>query len=427
MDAGRLAEAWYRGLVEPVGLLPEMHPAQAAFVLTTARHAAMIGGIGSGKTQGGCIRALRASQGRIGERRIATPNLGVVTAPTYDMLRDATLRTFYEIAEPYIEDFNKNEHLMLMKNGSEILWRSTEHPERLRGPSISWWFGDEAALYRPTVRKIMLGRLRQGGRLGYDWIATTPRGRNWVWQDFIRDADEHYYVAKATTRDNIFLDEDYILMLENEYSGDFALQELEGEFVAFEGLIYGNFARRVHVSQQRPATFARVVAGVDWGFANPGVILVIGRDSDGRVFVLAEQYATRRRVEEWAQIGAQLRDIWHIDQFYCDPSEPDNIRAFREVGLKASGADNSVLAGIQKVQNLLVKIGDDRARLTVSPECVHTIDEFEQYQWMENKFGLNDAPVKAHDHAMDALRYAIMMLEKGGQRREAKAVSYIGN
>ncbi len=50
-------------------------------------------------------------------------------------------------------------------------------------------------------------------------------------------------------------------------------------------------------------------------------------------------------------------------------------------------------------------IGDDgRPLLTVDPRCTNLIREFETYEWMPDR----DKPRKAFDHALDALRYAIM-------------------
>lgn len=427
MNERELAAGLFRGVfgVEPPRTMPEfaLHEKQRVFVYSQVHHAAFIGGIGSGKSWSGCARAILASMGEIGGQRVPVPNLGVVTAPTYPMLRDATLRTWLELAERHVPGFrrdmlNKSEMTARLPNGSEVLFRSTEYPDRLRGPSIAWWFGDEAALYPAQVRRIMVGRLRQGGALGYDWVTTTPKGRNWVWQTYARQQREGYLLVTATSAENEFLERDIIEMWEMEYSGDFARQELLGEFVAFEGLIYAEFEPARHVSRARPEQLSRIVAGVDWGFANPGVIVVLGLDGDGRLYVLAEAYERRRRVEEWAEVALQMRQQWGISEFYCDPSEPEYIKVFRERGLKAEGADNAVLPGIQAVKNALAVRPDGQVGMTISPECVHLLSEFEQYQWAENRHGIKDEPVKANDHAMDALRYAVMAA--GAKRRAFK-------
>lgn len=398
-----------------------LYPKQGQFVGTLAHEAAFVGGIGSGKSLAGCMRALMVSQGMIRHKRIVpTPNLGVITAPTYPMLRDATLRAFYQIGEAAIASYNKADGVMLLKNGSEILFRSTDNPDRLRGPSITWWFGDEAAMYTPDVWAIMLGRLRQFGQRGYAWIATTPRGRNWVWQTFVQNTLPGRKIFKASSRENIYLDESVLTAWEQSYQGDFAAQELEGEFIAFEGLIYPEFSRERHVITTLPAQFHFTVAGVDWGYANPGVILVFGVDSDGRMWQVAEHYQRQRRIEEWVSVAQQARRTWAIRTFYCDPAEPDYIKAFQAGGLNAEPANNTVNTGLQMVKNRLVLQGDGQPRLMVARECVNTLAEFESYQWAENRFGMRDQPVKANDHALDALRYAVMGLDAGRKPLEVK-------
>lgn len=387
---------------------------QMDFVTSPSHKLGFIGGIGSGKTYGGSIRALMAASGYIGVKRIKTPNLGVITAPTYPMLRDATMRTFFEVAGDAVEDFKRAEGLVRLINGSEILFRSTEHYERLRGPTAAWWFGDEAALYHPSVWNIMVGRLRQFGQQGYAWITTSPKGRNWIWAKFVRDnLKNKYKLIKAATRDNLHLSLAFIEGLYEEYSGDFALQELEGEFIAFEGLIYAEFQRDVHMTQATIdlGRFKRITAGVDWGFTNPGVILIAGEDEDGRAHIIHEEYARQRRIEEWVEVGKQLRKTYPIDAWYCDPSKPEYIDLFKEAGLDAVGADNRVELGIQKVRQRLIVQQDRWPRLILGAGAANAATEFEQYQWAKHRDGLKDVPLKANDHAMDAMRYLIMGIE----------------
>lgn len=403
----------------------ELWGPQFEFVADSQHHyLGFVGGIGSGKTIGGCARGLAASYGQVGSQSIRTPNLGIITAPTYGMLRDATVRTFLEVASPFIGSYNKSEMRAEMRNGSEILFRSTDEPEHLRGPSAMWWYGDEAALYVPGVWKIMLGRLRQYGQHGWAWITTTPKGRNWVWQRFAQKARAGYRMYKAKTLENPYLDRDFVAGLVEEYVGDFGRQELEGEFVAFEGLIYPEFERAVHVRRDRPAHFSEVVAGVDWGYVNPGVIVVYGLDSDRRMWGLHEEYARRRRIEEWVQVAKELRDTYGIRQFFCDPSEPDYIKAFTSVGLRAEGANNEVLPGIQAVKNRYVVRPDGMPRLLYPPSFVQTFTENEQYCWkpMPKNDGFRDEPMKANDHTRDAERYAVMGVDY--QKRKPATVEF---
>ncbi len=390
---------------------------QYHFVADACQFTALLGGIGSGKSLGGAAKAAAAGLGNIGGKAIPTPNLGMFTAPTYSMLRDATLRSFQEVARPFIADFNKSDGVITLINGSEILLRSADEPERLRGPNLSWWWGDEAALYGASVWKIMIGRLRQFGKLGWAWITTTPKGRNWIWQRFVQTATAAHRIYKVRTRDNPFVDRAFVEALEADYVGDFADQELSGEFVAHKGLIYPEFNRDIHGTAQVMARPAMVAAGVDWGFVHPGVIQVGGVGADTEKQLLHEEYARRRSIDDWIVFAKELRDIYEIRRFYCDPSEPDYIRKFNDAGLNAEAADNTVSTGIQLVRKHLARSHGTKRGLMVHSSCVNTLSEFDQYQWAETRDGdLREEPVKANDHAMDALRYALMGLERQGRR-----------
>ncbi|MCU0466178.1 MAG: hypothetical protein MUF38_16625, partial [Anaerolineae bacterium] len=102
----------------------ELYQEQVDFVTAPEHALGFVAGIGSGKTYAGAVRDILATQGQIGGERVPVPNVGVVTAPTYNMLKDATLRTFLEVAGPLVAKFNKADMVATMTNGSEVLFRS---------------------------------------------------------------------------------------------------------------------------------------------------------------------------------------------------------------------------------------------------------------------------------------------------------------
>src|SRR4051812_20454646 len=104
-------------------------PSQRRFHQSSARFKGYSGSIGSGKSAALCHEAIKLSYLNAGRT-------GLVGAPTYPMLRDATLLALTEILNandlPY--DLNKSEFVITMKDtGSRILLRSLDEFERLRG------------------------------------------------------------------------------------------------------------------------------------------------------------------------------------------------------------------------------------------------------------------------------------------------------
>jgi len=199
---------------------------QREFWRSPARYRAFVGGVGSGKSRAGAVEALRQP-----------PGVGMVLAPTYPMLRDATLRSVADLAQRgnIVKSWHRTEMRMELINGLTILFRSADDPDRLRGPNLSWFWLDEAAMMPHDVWLIMLGRLRVAP--GRAWITTTPRGRNWVWQTW-QAAGPDYALIRSSSRDNPYLPAEFVATLEASYTSTFAAQEIGGEFVEPDGAMF---------------------------------------------------------------------------------------------------------------------------------------------------------------------------------------------
>src|SRR5690242_20520996 len=101
-----------------------LNPAQWAFVTCRRRFSFYVGGVGAGKTHAGAVRAIVRALDQPG-------SLGLVGAPTYAMLRDATQRALLALLpEASIREYRKAEERLVLLNGSEILFRSLDRPDR---------------------------------------------------------------------------------------------------------------------------------------------------------------------------------------------------------------------------------------------------------------------------------------------------------
>lgn len=411
-----------------------MYSNQIRFLTEEHRFPAFIGGIGSGKTTAGAIRALVESAKR--------PNaLGLVTAPTYVMMKDATARTLLEVLGPSVRHHNKSDGDIFLVNGSQIMLRSADKPDRLRGPNCHWAWIDEAAMCPNGTLEIVMGRLRADGTAGPCWLTSTPKGHNWLYQK------RHLLrIIKATTEQNIFLSRTFVQGLRESYVGDFAAQELDAEFVRFEGQIYEEFSYDRHVKDtdeelSKGRRFVEFWGAADEGYINPQVFLILGLDDDGGVHVFREFYKRKIRTSVAARTAkAMARDFGHwwrswdpeddttvtgdVDVWYVDPSAAalsaemaeDEVDDDGHVldGVPVRSANNSVLKGIQCVKSYMVGENKYGPMLTIDPSCINTITEAEQYAWKtkqegrDMKEGPREEPIKSNDHAMDSLRYGLM-------------------
>lgn len=379
---------------------------QEDFLTTDTRYHNFTSGIGAGKTLSGILRvAANVEAWNPGET-------GMIVAPTVPALKNVILPELRKWN--FLNDWEyygpQSERPGLhAPNGARILLESANNERkigRLRGPSIAWFWIDEAAQVPARAWDILTGRLREGNyRNGF--ITTTPRGYNWVYDTFVdpeTQLDSVTNVLGVPSHANPHNPHEYQDIVE-DYSGRFYEQEALGRFVQFEGLVYPWFSETDHVVSEHPDTIRRVFYGVDWGHNAPSVILAIGETATNQLCVLEEFYESRCTVNDLVQVAEDMQDSYRPGQFYCDPAEPASIETFQRAGLDALPAENDVLPGIQHISSI-------QDRLTVHESCQNLINEFGMYRYKDG--GDDEAPVKVNDHAMDAGRYALFTDEKQG-------------
>lgn len=404
------------------------NPKQAEFVYSPAKFNFYVGGVGAGKTFAGALRAVNYALGMPG-------SIGVIGAPTYMMLTDATAREFFNVLPPAaIAQHNRGRGVLTLTNGSEIFFRSMDNPDRLRGIEIAWFWLDEApycSYYSWTVAK---GRLRQQGFPGWGWATGTPRGKDGFYYDFEGKRKKGHHLFRASTHANAHnLPPGYIEGL--DYAGSFYKQEIEGLFTAYEGLVYA-FDEAIHVGHLKdPRQRVRTIGGIDWGYKNPSVLLPIALDGDDRAYVLDEFYASRKTIDDICEKAIAMTRRYGVEVWYAGPDEPEHIETLRYrlqrdgLSCRVMPADNSIIAGIQTVTTFLTVRDDGRAGLYIhASNCPQTLSEFGQYAYKEpNKRlrNVDEKPEKVYDHSMDALRYALHSVYGAQGRRGQHALQHL--
>lgn len=185
----------------------------------------------------------------------------------------------------------------------------------------------------------------------------------------------------------------------------------DGLWVGADGLVYDRFLRTIHVVDwEKPAQFEkRQLLGVDDGYTDPFVVLDIGCGNDGRRWLRDEVYESKLTQPEKIE---RVKALWRGEgPVVVDNAAPDLIESMRREGINAIPCDKgqgSINYGINIVQSQLAALHEDGTPLlTISPNCVNTIREFESYEWKPGIGGVKDQPRDQHNHAMDALRYAV--------------------
>jgi phage terminase large subunit len=312
---------------------------------------------------------------------------------------------------PYMAT-NKSDHIITFWNGSEIRFIGLDDVEKLKSlesPS-SFWLEEATEMTEADLEQVSL-RLR-GATPGYKQILLTfnPISQlHWLRRRFFEGAQSDTFTLRTTYRDNPHLDEVYRRELEALRDRDRALWQVyaRGEWGVLEGLVYDPWLVEPWPEQAPNDRWY----GLDFGFNNPTALVEVWeRDRVHRVreVVYETGLTTGDLLARMEAAGARRdRTIW------ADAAEPARIEELSRAGYRVrpapKGAD-SVRGGIALVRGLDIR---------TEPGSTNILRELETYKWAEDRHGNRlDEPTKWNDHAMDAVRYAIM-----GQYRKARTAT----
>lgn len=307
---------------------------------------------------------------------------------------------------------------------------------KIQGLTLAGAMVDEAGVVVESFFNMLYSRLSvKGAKL---WLTANPEGPNhwlkvkwldrarlWVKKDGSIEVNEqgldlHRYTFML--EDNPALDPEYVQRLKETYTGVFHRRFIESEWVMAEGIIFPNFDPTHHVVpwHKLPEMSQIMAAGVDYGTMNPTAVIILGLGVDGNLYA----------VDEWSYSGRdhkpltdkQLADrlVTFLEQDHApgddrqpdvlivDPSAKNFSVELTLRGMRVIPADNDVTYGIRTVASLF------GGYLYVSDRCKRLINELPSYAWDEKALDLHgkEQPIKVHDHAVDALRYAVVTTER---------------
>ncbi len=298
--------------------------------------------------------------------------------------------------------------------------------EKIRGVTLVGAYVDEASTVPESFWTMLRSRLSaEGARM----IATTNPDAplHWLKKDWL-DKAEQLDIARFTFAidDNPYLPAEYVAGIKREFTGLWRKRFIEGLWVAAEGAIYDMLdvdAGGRHVVAQLPEIH-RWELWIDYGTHNPFHAVLAGY-ADEALYLCREwrwdSVASHRQLTDaeysqrlgaWLAAGADgaYEGPVPLAATIIDPSATSFRAQWQRDGWGwALKADNDVLDGIRDVATLL---GANLLRIHES--CRYTISEHSGYVWdpKAQERGL-DAPLKADDHAPDAVRYGV----RTGRRR----------
>ena len=213
-----------------------------------------------------------------------------------------------------------------------------------------------------------------------------------------------------------------------------------GQWAAAEGAVYETFDRAVHLLDrfEIPKNWARI-RSIDFGYTNPFVCQWWALDEDRRMYLYREIYMSRVLVggdPEGNDHASRIMSLSRGEFIEVTVADHDaEERAILLAGNPKAGippietipAMKALSLGIQAVQARLRPAGDGRPRLfilrdsLVEPDPIllesrkptNTEQEIDSYIWKPTREGATgeEVPLKRDDHGMDAMRYAVCLVD----------------
>lgn len=301
--------------------------------------------------------------------------------------------------------------------GTVLECKSAKLKDSLVGEGLAGVIMSEAAMHSRDTWEMYI-RPALSDRRGWAIFPSTPRGYNWyegLWR-LGQELDEPEYESwrfPSWTNPIVYPEgrtDPEIISIELNASKGFFMQEIAAEFTAFEGQIYEDFDRTIHVTDIEYNPYWENYLAFDFGFTNPFVALDIMVDPSDNVYIWREYYERNKTNGEH---GIILRNRanppdYHVDDRYGDPRDPDAMATLTPLIGYVHGDDVPWNDGIEAVsRHMKINPETGKPRLFIDRSCVNTIREVEQLRRPEIKEGRVslEGQHKHNDHTADALRY----------------------
>lgn len=312
-----------------------------------------------------------------------------IVRKTFPALRNTVMVDFLEVLNE-LGIYSKAAHNMTnntytFPNGSQVAFFSTDDEQKLRGRKHSIVWANEAN--ELLQEEFMQLNMRCEGKFFVDYNPSDAT--SWIYDL----PEDDVVVIKSTYKDNPFLPDSIIRQIENLKFTDEALYQIYalGERARSRSNIYANWS----FTKERPTKFKDYVYGLDFGYNHPTALVRIYWHEDDLFVepVIYQSYLTTSDlIDKFKQLG-----IEETVEIQADYSRPEIIAELRNAGYNVNNANKEVKQGINYVKMFRIFAKDDE----------NLIKEYNNYMWKKVKDLITDEPIKLHDDAMDAIRYAV--------------------
>ena len=331
-----------------------------------------------------------------------------IVRQTLPALRASVFRDFMEILKGiglWEERRHNKTHNEYDLWGNRIEFFSLDEEQKTRGRKRDVLFVNEAnEISYDKWRQLMN---RTGGKAIIDYNPSDEQG--WIYDHVLTRPDCGTLVT--TYLDNPHLEKTLVAEIEHYKKTDEQYWRVYGlgQRGAKVSTVFAHW--QTYDPTLNPAPDTRDIAyGLDFGYNVPTALVKCTFHSDKQTVwveeLLYRTHMTNNDLLAWLkQSGIPANAL-----IYADAAEPDRIEELYRAGYRGCRpADKDVGAGIGRVKS---------THLYISSHSTNLTQELNRYKWqLDKNNAVLDTPIKANDHAIDAMRYAIHthQLKRGGK------------
>ena len=409
---------------------PARHTSQAHAIRELGRDAtAVFGGNGTGKTELGAMLAVAVALGASDSgvaawastwglnmamlpRRPGRVLASALTSADSRRYLRPKLKKYLPTGCVWRNEFGDGEAEVTLPNGGMIVLKSNDQGRRsYQGDWFDLVWLDEE--HDSEVFEECEGRVsRVPGGAGHIVITMTPlKGFTWVYESFVKNCPREYRAHWLDGLENPYTDLEKMKRWFNRLPKARRAARKEGRFTALEGVIF-DVDRALHwVPSFLPPAVWRRFRGIDFGTRNPFCCLWAALDStDDTLHLYREHYQAGLQTRIHGDLINELSKEETIEWTVADPEDKQaRVTLVMDCNIETLPAYKAVREGIDTVAERLLPDIEGRPHLVIHDCCPQLLAELEQYRWAS---GDKEAPLKVKDHAVDALRYLVLMLKR---------------
>ena len=308
---------------------------------------------------------------------------------------EQTLEWEYDVLEP-------NGEIRHYKNVLEYF--SVDNEQKVRGRSrADLWINEANELELEDFTQLAI---RTTGQITLDYNPVDDF--HWIGETLKRRKD--YDFIHSTYLDNPFLEDaiiaeiEHLIEVDENYHRVFAL--------GLKPLNHSRIFNHWKLVDEMPEDCDEYIYGIDFGFNHATAIVKIGI-KDGVYYWEELFYETRfdnEMLKEELHRLCREGKITYSMQGYADAEDAARINELIRAGFNIDKADKE---GGSVKQGILYIKGH---KMFVTKGSTNLLDNLKNYMWKTRGGKILDEPVKQHDHALDAGRYAVYT--HGAEERE---------